>query len=86
MFEQSETCNTADIIEGVNLKLKSVPASRVTDYEKINEAGSGKANPENNYEPSILIRDMNMNTESYTQISSSDIHMERFAGADGFRF
>ena len=58
----------------MSLKLQSDPASRVTECAKTNEAGSGKANPKNNHEPSILIRDMNMNTESYTQISSSDIH------------
>ena len=69
---ESDSDSESDVIEGVNLKHQPDPAPRVTDYAKINEIGSERINPLIEYDSTIMIRNENIDTENYIQVSSND--------------
>ena len=62
----------SDVKEGVNLKRQPDPAPRATDYAKINEIGSERTNPLIDYDLTTMIRNEDIDSESYIQVSSND--------------
>ena len=69
---ESDSDSESDVIDGVDLKHQPDLAPRVTDYAKINEIGSERINPLIEYDSTIMIRNENIDTENYIQISSND--------------